>query len=79
MRITTITIPDYDTDEDGTLETVLETDKETYSMSFGHGEPEDNYLFRDLSDAYTIKDALKAAYMAGKRGEPLKIVEEKSE
>ena len=80
MRITTITTPDYDYDDiDGNLETILETDTAKFRMSFGRGEPEDNSLGRDLNDAYDIKDALKAAYEAGKRGETLKTVEEVSE
>jgi hypothetical protein len=48
-------------------------------MSFGHGEPEDNYLFRDLNDAYSIQPALVAAYEAGKRGEKLELVTEEIE
>lgn len=34
------------------------------------GEPEDNTFYRDLNDAYVIADLVKAAYEAGKRGEP---------
>jgi len=80
MRITTITRPDWDDeDSDGSLETILETDTAKFSMDFGRGEPEDMSLGRDLNDAYSIKDALEAAYEAGKRGETLKIVEEKSD
>ena len=80
MRITTITSPDYDDeDSDGSLQTILETDTANFRMSFGRGEPEDNSLGRDLNDAYSIKDALEAAYEAGKRGETLKIVAEKGE
>ena len=80
MRITTITRPDYDyEDVDGSLETILETDTEKFSMDFGRGEPEDMSLGRDLNDAYHIADALKAAYEAGKRGETLKIVSEAAE
>ena len=81
MRITTITYPDYDDDEysDGTLETILETATAKFTLTFGRGEPEDNSLGRDLNDAYDIKDALKAAYTAGKLNETLKIVEEKGE
>jgi hypothetical protein len=48
-------------------------------MSFGHGEPEDNYLFRDLSDAFSIRPALIAAYEAGKRGEKLEELTEEVE
>lgn len=52
-------------------------DKE--SVGFGEGEPEDMYLFRDLSDAYNLVSFAKTAYEAGKRGEQfdLQYVEEK--
>ena len=33
--------------------------------------PEDAYLERDLSFVYDIPDMIKAAYEAGKKGEPL--------
>ena len=39
------------------------------SVSIGEGEPEDMYLFRDLSGAYSISDLIKLAYDAGKAGE----------
>ena len=52
---------------------------EQYNMSFGAGEPEDMILGRDLNDAYTIQTALIAAYEAGKRGEPLEVIEEEAE
>ena len=48
-------------------------------MSFGHGEPEDNYLFRDLADAYNIVPAMVAAYEAGLRGEKIEIKKEEVE
>ena len=51
-------------------------DKE--SVSFGEGEPEDMYLFRDLSDAYSLFRLVKIAYEAGKRGEEF-IYEELTE
>ena len=57
------------------LVTTLATKDKTISVTFGHGEPEDNYLLRDLSDAYSIVDMLKAAYEAGKNGEELKVEE----
>lgn len=34
------------------------------------GEPEDAVFYRDLDGAYSIADLVKAAYEAGKRGEP---------
>ena len=50
-------------------------------ISIGEGEKEDMYLFRDLSDAYNISDALIAAYNAGKNGEKLsyELIEERDE
>ena len=47
----------------------------------GEGEPEDMYLFRDLSDAYSISDLITMAYEAGKAGEELEyeFVEERGE
>lgn len=42
---------------------------EKESVGFGEGELEDMYLFRDLSDAYSLVDFAKLAYEAGKRGE----------
>lgn len=41
----------------------------TISVGFGEGEPEDMFLFRDLSDAYNLVDFAKFAYLAGKNGE----------
>lgn len=38
------------------------------------GEPEDAVFFRDLSGAYSIADAIKLAYEAGKRGEEMEYV-----
>lgn len=35
------------------------------------GEPEDNTFYRDLDGAFSIADLVKAAYEAGKSGEPL--------
>lgn len=48
------------------------------SVGFGEGEPEDMYLFRDLSDAYSLVSLVRVAYEAGKRGEEF-ILEEKVE
>ena len=54
---------------------------EKRTISIGEGEKEDMYLFRDLSDAYNISDALIAAYNAGKNGEKLsyELIEERDE
>jgi hypothetical protein len=45
------------------------------------GEPEDAVFFRDLNGAYSISDAIKLAYEAGKRGEPLEyeLIDESEE
>lgn len=49
------------------------------SITIGEGEPEDMYLFRDLSDVYSIYNLIKIAYEAGKKGEALhyEFIEEK--
>ena len=65
--VETITEGEYG--EDVNLEVSLETLDFKGSVSFGSGEPEDMSLGRDLSDAYSISDLLKAAYDAGVRGE----------
>lgn len=60
----------------------LTTDSgEKIEISLGEGEPEDMYLFRDLSDVYLISEAIIAAYNAGKRGEELDydIIEERED
>lgn len=57
----------------------LITKEHKTSVSFGEGEPEDMYLFRDLSDAYDIAELLYMAYKAGKKGEDFQhevIIEE---
>ena len=72
---------DYGEGEQYNIRVESSSDKEVkvIEMSFGHGEPEDNYLFRDLSDAFNIVPAIKAAYEAGKRGEELVIKQEEVE
>jgi hypothetical protein len=54
---------------------------EEREVSIGEGEPEDMYLFRDLSSAYSISDLIKMAYEAGKAGEEFEyeFIEEKDE
>lgn len=80
MKITTTTSPDYDEPSiDGSITIELKTDTDYDSINFGHGEPEDNYLSRDLNDVYSIVPMLKMAYEAGKRGEAFELVEEKEE
>lgn len=48
-------------------------------FSIGAGEPEDMYLFRDLSDALTVPQLMQMAYEAGKNGENFEIVKVGSE
>lgn len=71
----------YNEDGEASRVTVeIENDKgEKESLSFGEGEPEDMYLFRDLSDAYSIVNFAKMCFQAGKDGEELTIesIEEK--
>ena len=57
----------------------VKTNDSYKSISIGEGEPEDMYLFRDLSDAYSIVDLIKLAYQAGKKGEEFdyEFIEEK--
>ncbi|MFW5434307.1 hypothetical protein [Paenibacillus apiarius] len=40
------------------------------SVTIYAGEPEDAVFYRDLDGAFSIADLVKAAYEAGKRGEP---------
>lgn len=58
---------------------VIRDNGDEYSVSIGEGEPEDMYLFRDLSDAYSISDLIKLAYEAGKAGEEFnyELIEER--
>lgn len=49
------------------------------SFSIGSGEPEDMYLFRDLSDALDVPELMKMAYEAGKAGEDFEIEAVESE
>lgn len=71
----------YNSDHEGAsqINIDLTTNLGTESISIGEGEKEDMYLFRDLSDAYSIADMLKSAYKAGKNGEDFEyeFIEEK--
>lgn len=74
----------YNSDHDNASQVNIEilTDSgEALDISIGEGSPEDMYLFRDLSDAYSISDAIRMAYDAGKRGEEFtyELIEEKDE
>ena len=61
---------------DGELLTIEVDGKER--VAAGHGEPEDNYLFRDLNFVYNIVPLMQEAYEAGKRGETFEVTREKS-
>lgn len=68
-----------DHDDASRVTVKIETIDDAGEVSFGEGESEDMYLFRDLSDAYSISDLLKIAYDAGKSGEEFEyeLVEER--
>lgn len=59
---------------EGYINISLETETNVENISFGHGEPEDNCLARDLKGALYIADMLKVAYQAGQRGEELEWI-----
>lgn len=64
------TIERYGEDGDSRITVLLTDDNDKkFKVSFGEGEPEDMYLYRDLSDAYGLVDFAKLAFEAGKRGE----------
>jgi len=46
------------------------------AIRFADGEPEDNNLSRNFSDAYSILGLIRKAYAGGKAGEALDIEEE---
>ena len=58
---------------------VIRDNGEQDIVSIGEGSPEGMYLFRDLSDAYSIYSLVRLAYEAGKAGEDFEyeFVEEK--
>lgn len=68
-----IDISGYEYDGKGSLSVSLRDDngKTVSSVTIYAGEPEDAVFFRDLAGAHSIADLAKAAYEAGKRGEPL--------
>jgi hypothetical protein len=51
--------------------TVVDDAGNRKSVTIYAGEPEDAVFYRDLNGAFRIADAIKLAYEAGKRGEPL--------
>ena len=63
---------DYGEGESFNLE-IVNDKAQSISIDAGHGEPEDNYLFRDLSFVYDIEDMLKMAYEAGVAGEEFEV------
>ena len=74
----------YNSDHDEASEVIVQiirNNGESKSVSIGEGEPEDMYLFRDLSGAYSIANLVKMAYEAGKAGEELEyeFIEERDE
>lgn len=65
----------YEYDGKGSLTVDVEDDAgNSVSVEISAGEPEDAVFFRDLNGAYSIADAVKLAYEAGKRGEALEYV-----
>lgn len=74
MKITQLTALDEE-DYRSALQVKIETDVSEHTLRFMDGEPEDANLSRDFSDCHSIKDALAAAYEAGKRGEPIEVIE----
>jgi len=61
----------YEYDGKGSIEVTVTDDMGgRVSVDISAGEPEDAVFFRDLNGAYSIADAIKLAYEAGKRGEP---------
>lgn len=70
MKITTIHddgAPHYESDSFWLHAT--NDDGTSMRFSIGSGEPEDMYLFRELSDALLVPSLMKMAYEAGKNGE----------
>lgn len=65
----------YEYDGKGSIEVKVtdDTGRSVY-VDIMAGEPEDAVFFRDLNGAYSIADAVKLAYEAGKRGEALEYV-----
>lgn len=65
----------YEYDGKGSITVTVEDDAgNRESVDISAGEPEDAVFFRDLNGAYSIADAIKLAYEAGKRGEEMTYV-----
>lgn len=75
MKIKLINSTFGDYEELQGLEISVETETSLTELKFSDGEPEDANLCRDFADVFSIKDALVAAYEAGKRGEAIEIEE----
>ncbi|GMK47611.1 hypothetical protein PghCCS26_47410 [Paenibacillus glycanilyticus] len=59
----------------GSLTVTVEDDAgKKVSATICAGEPEDAVFFRDLDGAFSIADAVRLAYEAGKRGEEMTYV-----
>ena len=66
---------DYEYEGKGSVEvTVTDDAGNKKSVGIYAGEPEDAVFFRDLDGVFSIADAIKLAYEAGKRGEELEYV-----
>lgn len=50
-----------------------------HCFTAGRGEPEDNYLDRDLNFVYEIAPLMKKAWEAGKKGEEFTVEEKEAE
>ena len=77
MKVTMISLTEEEIENRGYSEMlVIEIDgKEEISLC--DGEPEDNTLSRNFSDAWRIGELLKRAYTAGKQGEDFVIEDRK--
>ena len=74
MRMTVVTrMGEYDSE--ARIEVEIESKEGKKTFSIGEGEPEDMYLFRDLSDALSVPDMIRLAYEAGRSGEILEVME----
>ena len=68
-----ITKVEFLTDGDYAEGLTIETDG--LKLEFEDSPPEDNTLKRNFKDIYKIEDLIKKAYLAGKNGEELKLIE----
>lgn len=67
-------------DNTTSVEILLENDEgDRFSFYMSEGEPKDMIFGRNLRDAFFITEMLKAAYVAGKKGELFEYVFEELE